>query len=256
MAKKKKTITAGPIVKTIIYTAPEPRDGPRVRAVKSKMTTAAQKAMNDKTARGKLEMHLAANFSNKDLFVTLTYRDKSLPSTRKEAVKLLRQFFKNLRKYRNARSLLTKYIYVTEELHGEKRLHHHIVLNATGQDMELIRSLWPHGDVIHAGYIGGGSFAALAEYLTKEGVQKRPVGAQMWTASRNMEKPLIETSYVGNDETLTAPPGCHVLEREERVTEFGAYCYIKYYVPPTYWGKQAGGQPAQAGGVQPLLSCL
>ena len=42
----------------------------------------------------------------------------------------------------------------------------------------------------------------------------------------------------------------------ERVTEFGAYCYIKYYVPPTYWGKQAGGQPAQAGGVQPLLSCL
>ena len=69
-------------------------------------------------------LHVAA-FSNKDLFVTLTYRDKSLPSTRKEAVKLLRQFFKNLRKYRNARNLLTKYIYVTEELHGEKRLHHH-----------------------------------------------------------------------------------------------------------------------------------
>ena len=62
MAKRKKTITAGCIVKTILYTAPEPRDGERVRAEKSRMTTAAQKAMNDKTARGKLEMLLAANF--------------------------------------------------------------------------------------------------------------------------------------------------------------------------------------------------
>lgn len=234
MAKKKKTITAGPIVKTIIYTAPEPRDGLYVRAVKSKMTTAAQKAMNDKTARGKLEMLLAANFINRDLFVTLTYRDENLPSTRKEAVKLVRRFFKDLRKHRNARGLTTKYVYVTEELHGEKRLHHHIILNATGQDVELIRSLWPYGDVIHAGAVGGRS---LAEYLTKEGIQDRPVGAQMWTASRNMEKPVIETAYVGNDETLTAPPGCHVLEREDRQTEFGSYCYIKYYVPPVYWGR-------------------
>ena len=43
MAKRKKTIIAGRLVKTIIYTAPEPQDGPRVRAVKSRMTTAAQK---------------------------------------------------------------------------------------------------------------------------------------------------------------------------------------------------------------------
>lgn len=59
MAKRKKTIIAGPIVKTIIYTAPEPQDGKRARAEKSKMTSAAQKAMNDKTARGRLEMLLA-----------------------------------------------------------------------------------------------------------------------------------------------------------------------------------------------------
>lgn len=62
MAKRKKAIIAGRLVKTIIYTAPEPQDGPRVRVVKSRMTTAAQKAMNDKAARVKLEMLLAANF--------------------------------------------------------------------------------------------------------------------------------------------------------------------------------------------------
>lgn len=55
MAKRKKTIIAGSIVKTIIYTAPEPLDGKRTRAEKSRMTTAAQKAMNDKAPVGGLK---------------------------------------------------------------------------------------------------------------------------------------------------------------------------------------------------------
>lgn len=88
MAKRKKTIIAGRLVKTIIYTAPEPQDGPRVRAVKSRMTTAAQKAMNNKAARVKLEMLLAANFGPRDLFVTLTYRDENLPAKRAGAIKM------------------------------------------------------------------------------------------------------------------------------------------------------------------------
>ena len=97
MAKRKKTIMAGCIVKTILYTAPEPRDGERARAEKSRMTTAAQKAMNDKTARARLEMLLAADFEGKDLFLTLTYRDTDLPAKRAEAVKNVRKFLKQLR---------------------------------------------------------------------------------------------------------------------------------------------------------------
>ena len=42
MAKRKKTIIAGRIRKTVIYTAPEPQDSPRVRAAKSRATSAAQ----------------------------------------------------------------------------------------------------------------------------------------------------------------------------------------------------------------------
>lgn len=86
MAKRKKTIVAGDLIKTVIYTAPEPRDGPRVRAAKSRITSAAQKAMNDKTARGRLEMSIAANFKRHDLFLTLTYRLKDLPAKRAGAV--------------------------------------------------------------------------------------------------------------------------------------------------------------------------
>lgn len=232
MAKRKKTITAGRLVKTILYTAPEPRDGERARAEKSRMTAAAQQRMNDKTARGKLEMLLAANFTGRDLFVTLTYRDGALPAKRAGAVKLVREFLKILRKYRAARGQELRYIYTTEEKHGEARLHHHIVINATGRDIEVIRSLWPYGDIVEAEPVDETDFAALAAYITKESVEGRPVGAQMWTRSRNLRKPTVETCFVPDDTTLAAPPGCHMIEREERMTEYGSYCYIKYRLPP------------------------
>ena len=242
MAKRKKTILAGQIVTTIIYTAPEPLDGKRARAEKSRMTSAAQKAMNDKAARGRLEMLLAANFTGRDLFVTLTYRDEDLPQNRAAAVKLLRGFIKAFRAHRKARDQELKYIYTTEEKHGEARLHHHLVINGTGADMEIIRSLWPYGDVVDMEYVGQRDFETLALYLTKESVSGRPVGAQMWTASRNMKKPVVKSSYVPNDTMLAVPVGCHIIEREERVTEFGSYCYIKYKMP-LHWNSGPAWRP-------------
>lgn len=232
MAKRKKTITAGRIVKTILYTAPEPRDGERARAEKSRMTTTAQKAMNDKSARGRLEMLMAANFTRRDLFVTLTYRPEDLPAKRAVAVKRIRKFLKDLRKHRTVRGQELRYIYTTEEKHGEARLHHHLVINATEQDIEVIRSLWPYGDVIDVEQVDEDDFAALAMYITKESVEGRPVGAQMWTRSRNLKQPTIESCYVPDDTTLAVPPGCDTLEREEKVTEYGSYSYIKYRLPP------------------------
>lgn len=231
MAKRKKTITAGRLVKTILYTAPEPRDDERVRAEKSRMTAAAQKAMNDKTARGKLEMLMAANFTGRDLFLTLTYRPKDLPAKRAGAVKCVRKFLKDLRKHRALRGQVLRYIYTTEEKHGEAHLHHHLVINATGHDIEVIRSLWPHGDIIDVEQIDENDFAALAMYITKESVEGRPVGAQMWTRSRNLDKPKVESDFVPDDTTLAASPGCYVLEKEEKIAEYGSYCYIKYRLP-------------------------
>lgn len=231
MAKRKKTITAGRIVKTILYTAPEPRDGDRARAEKSRMTTAAQQKMNDKSARGRLEMLMAANFTRHDLFVTLTYRDSALPSKRAGAVKLVRQFIKDLRKHRTARGQNLRYIYTTEEKHGEARLHHHLVINGTGRDIETIRSLWPYGDMVDIEQIDENEYAALAMYMTKESVEGRPVGAQMWTRSRNLIQPTVETCFVPDDTTLIVPPGCYMLERKEEANEYGSYSYIKYRLP-------------------------
>ena len=238
MAKRKKTIIAGRIVKAVIYTAPEPVDGCRARAEKSRMTSAARKAMNDKTARARLEMLMSANFSGRDLFVTLTYRNEDLPGSRAEAVERLRGFIKLFRTQRKKKGLAFRYVYTTEEKHGESRLHHHLAINAAGADVEALRSLWTYGDVVDVEYIGARGYDLLAAYMTKESVAGRPVGAQMWTASRNLVKPLEESIYVSNDTMLSAPLGCHILEKEERATEFGSYCYIKYRTPPNWRGSE------------------
>ena len=240
MAKRKKTITAGCIVKTILYTAPEPRDGAKARAVKSRMTTAAQKAMNDKTARGRLEMLLANNFAGRDLFVTLTYDPEHLPENWAGALKKVRNFLRTLRRYRTARGQELKYVYTTEGKHGDHRLHHHLVINATERDIETIRSLWSCGNV-DLEYVKDRDYETLALYLTKESMEGRPVGAQMWTRSQNLADPTVEVCYVPNDTALTVPIGCHILEREEKVNEYGSYCYIKYRVP--HWYQQLNQDP-------------
>lgn len=255
MAKRKKTIIAGRIRKVVIYTTPEPLDTPRQRAEKSRMTSAAQKAANDKTARGRLEMKLACNFTGRDLFLTLTYRESSKPGSRAEAVQNVRAFIAVLRKSRRLRGKALRYIYVTEEKHGDGRLHHHLVISSTGHDIEEVRSLWQHGDIADIEYIGSREYDVWAGYMTKEGIEGRPVGAQLWTASKGLAKPIIQTEYVPNDTSITTPAGCHVLEREERVTEFGSYCYIKYKTPADYQDQQPAETPERAR-QHGLVSCL
>lgn len=232
MAKRKKTITAGRLVKTVVYTVPQPRDGDHVRAAKSKMTTAAQKALNYKTAQGRLEMLLAANFTSKDLFCTLTYRDGSLPETHAEAKKRVRAFLKLLRQHRRQQGQPLKYIYVTEGKHGDKRYHHHLVINSAGpEDLEVICSLWQHGDIVEVDRIADHEYIELARYITKENAEDKPNGAQMWTGSRNLDKPTVETCFVQDDETIQPPPGAYVLERKEEQNEHGSFSYLKYRLP-------------------------
>lgn len=233
MAKRKKVITAGSLVKVVVYTVPQPRDPEHVRATKSRVSSAAQKALNYRTAQGKLEMLLAANFGPKDLFVTLTYDDDHLPRTCALAKDRIKGFIRAFRTERRKHGHDLKYVYVTEGKHGDKRYHHHLVINAVDDsDLETIISLWTYGAMVEVERFAGHEYIDVARYITKENAEGKPVGAQMWTRSRNLVKPTVESYFVPEDETITAPPGAYVLEKEERVNEFGGFCYLKYRLPP------------------------
>lgn len=232
--KRIKTVTGGRLCYGVCYTVSTARDGSAERAAKSRISSAAQERVNLRRAWQKLEMTLAANFRRRDLHVVLTYADESLPPTRAAAVKLLRKFLGLLRRHRKARGQPLKYVYVTEQLSAEGgRLHHHLVLNGTGADLEVICSLWPYGEVEIERLDVWQGYEALAKYLTKEPreVGRSQLGARCWTPSLGLAKPVTETETVSDHVTLAAPPGALILDRHEERNEYGEYLYIKYWLP-------------------------
>lgn len=238
--KRRKTIRAGRLVYDCAYTMSYSTDAPRVRKEKRKCSSAARQRMNLKRSAQKLELMLAANFGPKDLVLSLDYRDDALPETRPEAVKLLKKFLRQLREYRRKRGGELKYIYVTEGLHGDKRVHHHLVINGTRDDLEVLRSLWPYGSVDLAPLSLRDGYFALAEYLTKEprNGDRTLNGERCWVPSLNLDKPQVESCTIPDDLTLSVPPGAIVLDRDSQRNEYGEFVYLKYLLPAPVPDKQ------------------
>lgn len=242
--KRRKTIRAGRLVHDCAYTMCYPSDAPCVRREKQKCTSAARRRMNLKRAAQKLELSLAANFGSSDLVLSLDYRDDALPGTRAEAVERVRKFLRQLRRHRKARGEELRYVYVTEGLHGDGRLHHHLVINGTEKDLDTLRSLWTHGEVDLCRFSLRDGYYALAEYLTKEprnGDRKRS-GERCWTSSLNLRKPEVECGLIPDSLTLSVPPGAVVLDSDSVRNEFGEFVYLKYLLPAP------AGLPVKKGG--------
>ena len=239
MSKVIKQVRAGRLVCAVVYTTPTAGDSPRARAQKQKASTAARERLNARTSFQKLERTLAANFDDGDLYVTLTYDDKHLPDTRDKAVRKIRCFLSKLRAARKIRGEPLHYIYVTEGCYPGpgSRLHHHLVLNSTGADLEEIRTLWIYGGNVevrrlefHQGY----TYEDLASYLTKEPREwgHPQVGERTWTPSLGLSRPEPETETVQDYMTLTAPPEAVVLQNEGPIRNgYGEYAWIKYLLP-------------------------
>jgi hypothetical protein len=229
VSKYKKIIVAGPLVIEAVYPAPHPRDSLAVRQGKKALSSEAQQRMNLKYAYQKLELEIAANFGVNDLFVALTYDEAHLPASRKQAVARIQKFWRQLRNTRSAAGQELRYLYVTEGKHGDGRLHHHALINATGTDYDLIRSLWPDGQVEfrRIRIDREQNFESLARYLCKE--QRERLGQRLWSGSRNLHKPETECFRVDDDTSILPPPGAMVLaDSGDRVTEYGHFRYIKF----------------------------
>lgn len=227
MAKRYKKIEAGPLVKEVLYSCPEPRDMPRARAEKSKLTTAARKAMNLRSSAANLELLIACNFGPRDLFVTATFRDEALPADRGATMKIVQKFFDTIRKARRLQQSVLKYIYAVEQ--GGGRWHVHFLINAVGQDFEQIRSLWTWGDQVDFVYVGDRDYGTLAGYMLKE---PRPNGKKGWAGSSNLARPVVQTYWVKDASfTLQFPHECQELESEGKRNIYGEFTFIKYLRP-------------------------
>lgn len=231
MSKYKRIIVAGPLVVEAVYPAPLPRDSRAVRQGKKALSSQAQQMMNLKYAYQKLELQIAANFGPGDLYATFTYDDEHLPKSRQEAIKCLKAFWKRLRKVRKTRGQELRYIYVTEHKHGEGRWHHHILINATGEDYAELRQIWGQGNIEFRSIRLDKEkhFETLARYLCKE--QRDKLGLRLWSGSRNLRKPEKECFRVPDNTPLKMPSGQRVIplmDTGDVKTAYGHYHYIKY----------------------------
>lgn len=247
MKLRRKTIIAGNLVKVVEYTPIFPRDSSRTRSIKQRASRDAQKALNFRTAQGKLESKLAANFSDRDYFVTYTFRKNAAPKNRKQANTIKKKYLRRLRAAYNRRGYPLKWVFALENKHGEGQYHFHAVINGTdsSSDVEEIASLWDYGDVhieklFNATHDAGEEFNTwlqVSVYMTKErpeyGKDKTPVGAQIYSCSRNLIAPVVlPTVWVDEAGPLTIPPGAIVIETESRSNEYGNYSYLKYMTRP------------------------
>lgn len=230
--KTKKIIHAGALVVEAIYPRVTVKDSNKVRAAKKKASSEAQKRMNRIYSYQKLELLLAANFVPGDLVITLTCDNDHLPTTKKEAVSQLKYFRQKLSAMRKKKGQELVAVWCTEHKHGDGRWHHHMVINATGDDFDAIRKLWIYGDNVEITKLrieGDKNYESLARYMAKEEPEK--LGQRSWSYTRNCNKPEIETFRVEDDTQIQAPSGATVLSEVSERTADSYYKIIKYLEP-------------------------
>lgn len=239
--KRRKTIRAGRLVWDVTYTVPRPNASKQERKRIREVTEEQIQRTNANTAQRKLEMLMATNFDEGDLVLTVTYRDADLPDSADVTRKHLGKVFSQMRAYRKARDLPElKYIYILEGRHGDHRPHAHIIINAAGGDLELMRSLWIWGDDIQLNYIRERGYDGWAGYLTKERREASLNGKKQFVGSRNLARPVTTYAWVDDGTTVDAPPGAQVLDEGGGRNEIASCRFVKYLMPKnTYYNTHA-----------------
>ncbi len=154
----------------------------------------AQRNLNDKNARKRLERLINTNFSDGDYWITLTYEPGKEPKDIDDALKNIRNYIKRINYRRKKENIgKAKYIYVTEyAAKGKKiRCHHHLIMDSA-LPMDMIEKLWDKGrrNNIRRTATDECGLSGLAQYLSKD-----PNGNKRWCASTNLKRPKEHKSY-------------------------------------------------------------
>lgn len=235
MAKeRRKIIRAGRLWMAVQYTAIRGGNQSVRREARAQISSPARESLNAKLSWQKLMLVLATNFRSNDLVVGLTYRDEDLPVRREDADRRLSNFIRALRQQRAAEGKPLVYVRVTEGYHTGGRLHHHLIINSTGDDYNTIRKLWSkNGDNVDFEPFGADGAERWGKYLTKEPREKgrRYVGDRTWRASIHMKKPDITTEFVDREDKLQPPAGAFVVDKTECENCYGRFSHVMAMLP-------------------------
>ena len=236
MAKKKmKTVRAGRQVRQVIYPVIHAADLPAVRGAKRKYSTAAQVLLNRRHSFEKAQDLIAENFDVGDVLLTLTYDDAHYPSSRRAAESQVKKFVAEVRKRWRAIKWGDPVIFwVTEEKHGDGRLHHHLIVKTPPTKCyAILRSCWRWGSVTDIKKLRVDkekNYESIARYLCKEAPE---LGKHQWHITRSASRPDVDIRWVEGDAMIKPPKGSLILASASvRDYQFGAgYQYATYILP-------------------------
>lgn len=239
-----KTIKSGNVLECEIYPVWNTHKS-TVRARKAMESRTAQKRLNAKNATKNLVRLINANFTDNDIWGTVTYADEKLPSSIEQAQKEMQKYFRRLKYYAERHHFAPlKYIYVTEfeedEQRGKKRVHHHFVTNFP--DRDIAEGLWRNGARTQTRRLQAdeNGYEGMARYISKD-----PRGTKRYVTSKNLQKPQVTIAdckftrrrvnrlvYGTLDKRVTFEKiynGYRLLQFKSKTSDYvtGAYIYVK-----------------------------
>lgn len=205
-----------------------------------------QKNLNDKNSKRNLVQVVNGNFTEGDIHVSATYKNKYLPKTVEEAKRILTNFLRRVDGKMKKQGIELKYVAVTEynfaKDDDEKtvRIHHHLIING-GLDRDEIEDLWcsrrkkgeKKGERL--GWINAdrlqldkNGLEALCKYITKSKKSKKG-----WSSSRNLIRPYStknDSKFSKREVERIAKSNDPVKEIEEKYPQLDiAEVKVKHY---------------------------
>ena len=181
-----KTYITGNYMEVEVFNLPSNKK-PFKRQRKKRESTPAQKNLNDKKSQRYLVRLVHNNFTEKDLYLDLTYDKESIPDSKEEILKDVRNYIKRLQRYRKKNGLSKlKYIYVIsncDQLGNKVRYHVHMIIN--DMDRDVAEQKWGKGrantdrmQFNETGVVGKTLYMA-----------RQAKGNRSWNCSINLKKP-------------------------------------------------------------------
>lgn len=155
----------------------------------------AMRNLNDKNARKKCIRKLNANFTDDDIWLTLTYSPGNEPKNIETSFRDMKNYIDRINYRRKKLGLpIAKWLYVTEwcEKEGEEvRCHHHVVMDGL-LDMDTCEKTWKKGGRNQSRKLNKDDcgLAGMGTYITKE-----TRGQKRWHCSQGLKDPLVAKNH-------------------------------------------------------------
>ncbi len=187
------------------------------RRCKAQPTSEVQTKLNEKNRQNHFTDLVHANFTDRDYFVTLTYRDDLMPDTAEDAAKAIQNYFRRIKTRCKKRGIeAPKYLYVTERGAESGRIHHHVFISC-GLSRDELEGIWGKGYANSRRLkFDENGVEGLVRYSLKSGVHRpteddEKVGYRTYSGSKN----LVQPERRQNDYRIRAKDAAYIDEHPD-----------------------------------------